>query len=436
MPTGTIVSAEHTGLPPIDIGCVNIDRPNGSGHTILLPYRFTDSVIPYTPTGPNPTLADNEFYAIRIESLPPDNTGGYLVLNNITLVVGNIVLFSLMTNTTEGFIYKTPNQGPLAIDFAFTYSVSNVASPTEFISTSPATGECAVTGEGDISTAALANQPPDVLGNTTLGTLNRTPLLYTEAQFTSGTTPAYNDPEGDPALQIKVLTLPVDGQLLLNAVPVSLNQVIIMTDIGSSLFSYVPPNQDALDVDTWNFTVEDTGSGQFSAEVGIQTINSAAIVPLFDLVNLGFDAGPNTSCLIGLTGATPIYIPAGDAFSTTAVIWLNSDGTGVPPAGYYSDGVVQRLWDGVSSLGIAVACLPIVPIDLGFDATSGVIACGNFITVPVTYYSKIGGLLATDSLWSVLDPLTSAPSGWYSDGVNAREWDNVGNFVGLPVACP
>jgi len=116
-----------------------------------------------------------------------------------------------------------------------------------------------------MDSGAYVNLPPDVVGDNTLATDNRTTLIYTMAMFTTGTTPPYNDPEGDAADAVRVDTLPVDGELQLNAVAVTPGQIISKVDIDNNLFTFVPPDQDGLDQDTWTFSVRDTGSGQFSS---------------------------------------------------------------------------------------------------------------------------------------------------------------------------
>lgn len=116
-----------------------------------------------------------------------------------------------------------------------------------------------------MDSGAYVNLPPDAVGDNTIATNNRVTVVYTEANFTTGTTPPYNDPEGDSADAIRVDTLPVDGVLRLNGVPVIATQIIDMVDINNSLFTFVPPDQDALDQDTWTYSIRDAGSGQFSS---------------------------------------------------------------------------------------------------------------------------------------------------------------------------
>lgn len=114
-----------------------------------------------------------------------------------------------------------------------------------------------------INSASYINQAPTEVGDYTLSVPNRTITTLTSAMFTTGTTPAYSDPEGDPADAVRIDSLPADGELQLNGTPVSVGDIISISDIDAGLLKYVSPNQDALDQDTFNFSVRDTGSLTF-----------------------------------------------------------------------------------------------------------------------------------------------------------------------------
>ena len=134
---------------------------------------------------------------------------------------------------------------------------------------------------GTINSAEYVNQPPDVIGDNSLNTLNKANYVFTEADFTTGTTPVYHDPEGDAPLNLKINTLPVDGIIELNGTPVTPAQIVIFTDITpGSLLVFIPPNQDPVNVTTFDFSVSDVGSGDFPAPsiAGVMTMNSAAKV--------------------------------------------------------------------------------------------------------------------------------------------------------------
>src|SRR5690606_18377166 len=85
-----------------------------------------------------------------------------------------------------------------------------------------------------------ANEPPSEVGDNSLTTNYGVTIVFTVANFTTGTTPAYSDPEGDTASKLKILTLPSTGNLKLNGINVSINQVIDFSDINTGLLTYVP----------------------------------------------------------------------------------------------------------------------------------------------------------------------------------------------------
>lgn len=115
-----------------------------------------------------------------------------------------------------------------------------------------------------INNGAYVNQPPSQVGDYTLSVANRAVTTLSLAMFTSLTTPAYADPEGDAAKEIRVDTLPVDGVLKLSGLNVTLGQIILVADINAGNLTYESPNQDALDSDTFSFSISDTGSGMFT----------------------------------------------------------------------------------------------------------------------------------------------------------------------------
>jgi len=115
-----------------------------------------------------------------------------------------------------------------------------------------------------INSTQYVNQAPSEVGDYELSVNNRAQTVLTANMFTSDTTPAYTDPENDPADAIRVDSLPADGSLELNGNPVSVGDVISIADINNNLLVYLSPNQDIADTDTFNFSVRDTGSMQFT----------------------------------------------------------------------------------------------------------------------------------------------------------------------------
>jgi len=117
-----------------------------------------------------------------------------------------------------------------------------------------------------INVGALVNLPPDNVGDNNLVTNYATTIVFTEANFTTETTPAYSDPEADAAECLQVLTLPSEGVLKNNGVDVVLNEEILFTDIGLGLFTFVPnaANSNMHNVD-FQFQIKDSGSGDYTS---------------------------------------------------------------------------------------------------------------------------------------------------------------------------
>lgn len=108
------------------------------------------------------------------------------------------------------------------------------------------------------------NQPPSNVGNNTVPFSMGVPVTLRSSIFTTGTTPPYSDPDGDPAKALKILTLPTIGVLLYVGIPVTPNQIISMIDLDLGKLVY-----DDLGLATSNqgipftFQVCDTGTGIF-----------------------------------------------------------------------------------------------------------------------------------------------------------------------------
>jgi hypothetical protein len=108
-----------------------------------------------------------------------------------------------------------------------------------------------------INSGSYVNLPPTT-GDNTLATANRTDYVFTMADFTANTTPAYSDPEGTPAIAVRFTSLPADGTIKLNSNPVNINDVIDKASIDANQLTYTPPDQDPVDADSWTFQAQDT----------------------------------------------------------------------------------------------------------------------------------------------------------------------------------
>jgi len=115
-----------------------------------------------------------------------------------------------------------------------------------------------------ITVDSYANLPASQVGDGSAATNFGETLVYTRSMFTTNTVPPYADPEGDAALNLKVTTLPVNGNLQLNGTNIVLNAIIAFSDIDSGLFTYVPDNGITAGYDaSFTFEIADAGSGIF-----------------------------------------------------------------------------------------------------------------------------------------------------------------------------
>lgn len=116
-----------------------------------------------------------------------------------------------------------------------------------------------------INVNAYENEPP-VIGDNEITIGFGSTKTFTVADFTTNTTPAYSDPEGDGPYKLKLISLPATGELRLNNIPCTVNQEILFTNIAAGLFTYIPDIADLggyLD-DTFDFQISDLGSQEFS----------------------------------------------------------------------------------------------------------------------------------------------------------------------------
>lgn len=110
------------------------------------------------------------------------------------------------------------------------------------------------------------NLPPSQVGDGSKTTSHATAVTLVRADFTTNTTPPYSDPEGDAAELLKVLSLPSGGDLKLNGVNVTVNQIITFSDIDAGLLTYEPePTQTNARVENFTFAIADAGSLTFTS---------------------------------------------------------------------------------------------------------------------------------------------------------------------------
>ncbi len=216
-----------------------------SSVTIIDDYIFKESDFTTDFTTSDGSIAET----VRILTLP---SIGIILFNGVTITnnfefnikdINNLVY--IMTNKTspimESFSFRTSNNN-------LNKYFSNMATFTFNIN-------------------AYVNLPPTSVGDNSITIDNASTYTFTVADFTTATTPAYSDPEGDNAANLKVLTLPVDGTLQFNNIDVTLNQIIPFegaTSITSGALKYIASQSNtAADVEDFTFEISDSGSNTF-----------------------------------------------------------------------------------------------------------------------------------------------------------------------------
>lgn len=132
------------------------------------------------------------------------------------------------------------------------------------------------------STGAFVNGRPTVIGAKVVALLHDASHVFTVANVTSETTPAYNDPEGDDLSYLRIKSLPVTGTLKLSGVDVILNQDIPTAQIGAGNLIYdAPIGTETSYSEVILFDIADLGSETLSGLSGGQiTFNIAAKINL------------------------------------------------------------------------------------------------------------------------------------------------------------
>lgn len=116
-----------------------------------------------------------------------------------------------------------------------------------------------------INNEAYTNLPPSTVGDFSITKNNREDFIFESNMFTTRTVPEYADPENDPADAIRIDSLPTPGVIEYDGTPVTIGQIITMADIDADMLVYKAPDQDAIANLSFNFSVRDSGSGQFSS---------------------------------------------------------------------------------------------------------------------------------------------------------------------------
>tara|TARA_R110000823_G_scaffold304880_2_gene426659 strand:+ start:1418 stop:2155 length:738 start_codon:yes stop_codon:yes gene_type:complete len=233
----------YANLAPTQLGTLTLNLTYNQAYVFTVANFTTETIPPYVdPEGDPASL-------IKIVTIP---TTGVLALNGVAVIASDEIT---VADITSNLLVYTADIGTTTLySESFTFDIADVGSGLFG----------ALTGTVSLNVAASVNLPPTEVGDGTETIEYAETLVFTRAMFTSGTTPPYADPEGDAALNLKIVGLPTDGDLVLNGVTVVLNQIIPFSQIDSGLFTFVPSLVDTDgDVETFQFEIADAGSGQF-----------------------------------------------------------------------------------------------------------------------------------------------------------------------------
>ena len=239
----TITIGSYSNLPPNSIG----DNIISLTHNETYIFTLNDFTVNTTPSYSDPEGDTVE--AIKILTLPSTGT---LYLDVTPVIALDEIPVASISGGLLNYIADIGTTTLYSEDF--TFDISDIGSSTF----------SGLTGTMTLNVAAKENEPPSAVGNGETTIDYGETLIFTRTMLTSALTPAYSDPEGDAAGQLKVLTLPTLGTLRLNGVDVLVNDNINFTDIDSGLLIYIPDLADTDgDIQGFTFQIADIGSGQF-----------------------------------------------------------------------------------------------------------------------------------------------------------------------------
>ena len=116
-----------------------------------------------------------------------------------------------------------------------------------------------------ITVDEYTNLPPTVVGDGAETTAHDTDIVFTRVMFTTNTVPPYADPEFDPALNLKITSLPLSGELYDDGVQITITpHVISFADIDLNKLTYSPDGTNLTAHNTsFLFEISDTGSSTY-----------------------------------------------------------------------------------------------------------------------------------------------------------------------------
>lgn len=132
-----------------------------------------------------------------------------------------------------------------------------------------------------VTNGGLQNGRPTAIGSVSIPVDFGNTHIFTIANFTTETSPAYSDPENDPLAYIKILSLPPFGTLSVTGIifqAITVGTIIQAATISSGNLLYTPSVQPEGYTAAFKFDAADTGSSSLSGLIGNVSMVLAAQV--------------------------------------------------------------------------------------------------------------------------------------------------------------
>jgi hypothetical protein len=241
----TLSISSKTNQPPSSSGWLSLQLSYNQTYVFTLANFTTETTPPYAdPDG-------DALESIRITSIP---TQGVLNLVATPVVVNDIITSAQLTNGDLNYVSDGADVDGYS-NSELEFLVSDVGSSTFNLSPNIVT----------FVVAGNINLPPSEVGDGVLDITVGTVVVFTRTMLTSSLNPPYVDPEGNPAENLLIETVPSFGTITLNGVLVVDGQVVSFTDIDSGLLVYTNTSLTVGGaLEEFTFKISDTGSGEYT----------------------------------------------------------------------------------------------------------------------------------------------------------------------------
>ena len=243
----TITNSGSTNSRPTQIGANTVATTYGTSYVFTLADFTTETTPAYSdPEG-------DALSYIKVLTLPDQ---GELHVDDVAISAGALV--TVGTISTGNFKLVPPATAPFTkTDPSFTFDCADAGSNS-------LSGLDA--GIMNLTLTSAPNSAPATVGDNTILFGYGVAKVFAAADFTTNTTPAYSDPEGDLAYKLKITSLPASGSLSFNGSPVIINQEMLLSSVDAGYLVY---SQDlavkSSQTVTFDFAISDVGSEQFTA---------------------------------------------------------------------------------------------------------------------------------------------------------------------------